>query len=573
MNVNSFRCLPRPNSYRLQHGGNLPGWRVPHLLVIVLAATIATQVTTVDAHDQSRLAFLQALVSAQAKADAQAENPETAGRAKGMCELTLEIADDFNTPMPGMIRISNVESGKAFKLSEGIPRALNWYAVEQKVVVRVPRTKIKIEALRGLQTELTTQTLDLSDQETATVSITLRQFYDAASRGWVAGNTHLHLMKMTLDEADRYLRVVPQADDLKLVFLSVLRRIPDERDYISNLFVMNSLEGGGDLQRLSENGVLFANGEEHRHNFGKGDEGYGHVMLLDLQKLIRPVSIGPGIMRAGTDGMSLRRGIEMARDDDATVIWCHNHFGLEDIPNWLAGLLHAQNIFDGGNRGGYESSYYRYLNIGLHVPFSSGTDWTIFDFSRVYVPVDGELTTKKWLKELRAGRSFITNGPLLELETERGGLGDTLKLTSPNSVTVVGRGMGRRDFKALELVFNGKVVHRVKATKEGGYYVADMRHALEIREPGWFALRIPSGVGKTELDGELFAHTSPIYVSVAGKQIFRKDVAKEMIGEIEQSIDTIQKKGLFATDGDREAVLKVYRDAVVDLKQRIKNAR
>lgn len=542
------------------------------LVKLSLPVLMICAAVQVSAHDQSRTAFVRALVLAQAKADALAEDPEETGRATGICNLTLEIADDFSEPMPGLIRLTNLATGKALKLSGEVHRALNWHAVEQTTTLRVPRTKLKIEALRGLQTELTVQEIDLTGQAEATVKVTLRQFYDAAARGIMAGNTHLHLNKMTLEEADRYLRVVPRADDLKLVFLSVLRRIPDERDYISNLFVLNDLAGGGDLQRLSQSGVLFANGEEHRHNFGAGDEGYGHVMLLDLQKLIQPVSIGPGIMRAGTDGMPLRRGIQRARDDDATVIWCHNGFGLEDIPSWLAGLLHAQNIFDGGNRGGYEASYYRYLNIGLKVPFSTGTDWMVFDFSRVYVPVDGELSTKKWLGELRAGRSFITNGPFLELETERGGLGDTLNLPSANRVTIVGRGFGRQDFGALELVFNGKVVHRVAATPEGGYYFADLRHGLEVREPGWFALRIPSGVGKTELDGDLFAHTSPIYVDVGGKSVFRKDVAQGLIDEVEQGIKTIEEKGLFGSDAARDEVLKLHRNAVTDLKQRIKKA-
>jgi hypothetical protein len=213
------------------------------------------------------------------------------------------------------------------------------------------------------------------------------------------------------------------------------------------------------------------------------------------------------------------------------------------------------------------------LNIGLKVPFSSGTDWTVFDFSRVYVPVDGELSTKKWLRELRSGRSYITNGPFLELETERGGLGDTLKLSAPNSVTVVGRGFGRKNFGALELVYNGKVVHRVPAEQEEGYYFANMRHALEVREPGWFALRIPNGVGKTELDGNLFAHTSPIYVEVGGKSVFHQNVAEGLIEEIEEGIETIKEKGLFGTDAARDEVLQVHRDAVQDLKQRIKQAK
>ena len=213
---------------------------------------------------------------------------------------------------------------------------------------------------------------------------------------------------------------MPQADGLDLVFVSLLRRIPDERDYITNTLT------DGDLGRLSQGGVLFGNGEEHRHNFGPGGEGFGHVMLLNILKRIEPVSIGPGIMKEGTDGIPLQRGIRTAREDGATVIWCHNTFGHEDIPNWVAGLVHAQNIFDGGDHGSYEDTFYRYLNVGMKVPFSTGTDWFIYDFSRVYVPIAGELTSKKWLAELAAGKSYITNGVFLELTADGKPIGETI---------------------------------------------------------------------------------------------------------------------------------------------------
>jgi len=75
----------------------------------------------------------------------------------------------------------------------------------------------------------------------------------------------------------------------------------------------------------------FDNGQEHRHNFEAYKEGYGHVMLLDISRLIRPVSIGPGIMKTGTDGLPLNRGIRNARRDGATVLWCHNKFGVEAV--------------------------------------------------------------------------------------------------------------------------------------------------------------------------------------------------------------------------------------------------
>ncbi|MFV1965737.1 MAG: CehA/McbA family metallohydrolase [Pirellulaceae bacterium] len=550
-----------------------PGRRLgrrPSHIGLCMVALLGVVCRTAVAHDDSLHAFQRERALAQAKADALAEN---SGQAEDphSCRVTVELVDDFTQEsLPGLVRVTNLQSGKAVKLAGRIHRALNWYSLPKSTTLHLPRARVRIEALRGLETVRVERDLDLRSLESITAKLTLRKFYDLHARKWYSGNTHLHLRRLSRADAERYLHVVSRSDALDVVYLSHLRRIPDETDYISNEMVEESFQGDS-LRRLSHDGVLFSKGEEHRHNFGRGGEGYGHVMWLDLQKLIRPVSIGPGIMRGGTDGIALQQGIRKARADGATVIWCHNSFGYEDLPNWVGGLLHAQNIFDGGSQGSYEETFYRYLNLGMRVPFSTGTDWFIFDFARVYVPVDGNLTAARWLKELRDGKSFITNGPLLELETERAWVGDTLTMSGPNRVTIVGRGLGRLNFGGLELVYNGKVVHRVAAEAERGYFIADMRHGLEITEPGWFALRIPANVGKTELDRPLFAHTSPIYVELAGRSIFREDVARDLIGEMQESMLAIEQKATFANDGERQAVSNVYRAGIKTLQDRLGN--
>jgi hypothetical protein len=523
-----------------------------------------------DAHEHSSPAFRHALALAQARADALAETVDPAATEVETCQLTIDLVDDFTQQsLAGLVRITNLDSGKAIKLEGEFHRALNWYSLAEKTTVRLPRAKVRVEALQGLETLRAERVLDLTASKSATVKLTLQRFHDSSFRDWYGGNTHLHLMKLTRTEADRYLQVVPRSDDLDLVFLSYLRRVPDEIDYISNTIVEESFTGDA-LSRLASPGVVLANGEELRHNFGRGGEGYGHAMLLGLKELIRPVSLGPGIMGGGTDGVPLQPGLREAHANGATVIWCHNAFGMEGIPSWLSGLVHAQNIFDGGSRGNYEDTLYRYLNLGMRVPFSTGTDWFIYDFARVYVPVFGEFTTAGWLAALREGKSYITNGPLLELETERASIGESLHLVGPNRVTVVARGMGRLDFGALELVHNGKVVRRVPAKSVEGYFAADMRHSLVIDGPGWFALRIPEDVGKTELDHPLFAHTSPIYIEMQGRgEIFRVDTARELVEEMRASIQTIQEKAVFADDAERQRVLDVYESAIKKLEDRI----
>ena len=519
-------------------------------------------------HDHTRHAAQRARAVALAKSRGLAE-PVTNADLQTTCRLTINLVDaETQAALAGLVRITDVASGKAISLSGEIHRALNWYSLEQRSQITVPRGQLKIEAVRGLCTELAIVELDLQEQAEAQVTIPLTTFSRPSQQGFFSGNTHLHLMNLTHAEADRYLRVVPRGDDLDLVFLSHLRRIPDERDYISNVIVENSFTGG-DLQRLSQDGVLFANGEEHRHNFGPGGEGYGHVMLLDLLRLIRPVSIGPGIMAEGTDGLPLRRGIQQARADGATVIWCHNTFGMEDVPNWMDGLLHAQNIFDGGLHGSYRDSFYRYLNLGLRVPFSTGTDWFIYDFARVYVPVAPEWTAKDWLASLRAGQSYITNGPLLQFEANGAAIGSTLPLSGPRQIQIQGTAQGRVDFRGLELIHNGEVIATVESTAQGNHFQARLEHTLDVREPGWVALRIPLENAKTELDRTLFAHTSPIYMNVAGKRPFRRDIAQQLIEETEASMKVIQQKGTFANQQERARVLDVYRSGIRNLRNRI----
>jgi len=283
-------------------------------LPVAIAMLAALAVTSRSlGHETTRQAFAQSRQLAQAETAANAEDLDQL--PKGRCQLRIEVvvAND-DQAVPAVVRIVNPASGKTIPLTGEIHRNLHWYSLDAAATVAVPRMKLRIETIRGLDTELAATEIDLTGKAAASVKLSLTNFYDAHFRGLRGGNTHLHLMKLTHEEALRYLSVVPQSDALDLVYLSYLRRVPDERDYISNQIVADSFAGGS-LQRLSQQRILFDNGEEHRHNFGRGDQGYGHVMLLDLERLIQPVSLGPGIMGEGTDDTPLQNGIRTAHED------------------------------------------------------------------------------------------------------------------------------------------------------------------------------------------------------------------------------------------------------------------
>ena len=127
----------------------------------------------------------------------------------------------------------------------------------------------------------------------------------------------------------------------------------------------------------------------------------------------------------------------------------------------------AVDFFDGGSRGSYDDTFYRYLNLGMRVPFSTGTDWFMYDFSRVYVDLQGESTVEAWLRSLAAGRNYITNGPLLEFRVAGRALGETVEMSQPGHVSIDAHVRGRLGEGSLpNLARLRRVMRQVVATKE-----------------------------------------------------------------------------------------------------------
>jgi hypothetical protein len=438
-----------------------------------------------------------------------------------------------------------------------------WYVLPSGgAEVTLPRAALRLEAVSGLETALARQELDLTAAAPAEVKVPLRFLFRPEKARLVAGNTHLHLRGLRAEEADDYLRQIPAADRLGVLFISHLERAGDDQNYVTNRYPV------GDLPAFTAAGVLVNNGEEHRHNFGAYGQGYGHVMFLDLRELVKPVSLGPGLTGAGDDDRPLAGGIEEARRQSGAVIWCHNTNGHEGVIHALAGRLDALNVFDGSRTGTFEDAYYRYLNVGLRLPISTGTDWFLYDFSRVYARVDGKLTVPSWLEAVTAGRCQATNGPLLALKVDGREPGDTLRLDRPRTVRIEAQAQGRHDFQRLQLVHNGRVIQAEPAAREGPGYAARLVRELSVDGPGWFAVRIEATT-RNEFDRPLYAHTSPIYVEFAGERVFDVEAARRLLLRLEEAEADIRGRGRFSSPQARAKLLALYEEAAKDLSQRL----
>jgi hypothetical protein len=176
-----------------------------------------------------------------------------------------------------------------------------------------------------------------------------------------------------------------------------------------------------------------------------------------------------------------------------------------------------------------EKVWHRLLNCGFRIPAGAGTDaMTNFaslrgpvGLNRVYVKNGPQLDAARWSEALKAGRTFATNGPLLDfaLRPARGDgawrePGDQLALpagrhrlearVSLRSIVPVDR---------LEVVGNGRVVGSVTLT--GDRSSADATVMLAADRSGWYTLRAyAERPHHPILDLYPFGTTSPIYVAV-----------------------------------------------------------
>ncbi|MCE9560612.1 MAG: CehA/McbA family metallohydrolase [Planctomycetes bacterium] len=499
-------------------------------------------------------------------------DPRTAD--EDIAKIRIKLVDaQSGKAIPGIIRVFRTGEDKPLALPglydrlRGLkPTATlaGWYVVPAAGgETTVPRGKLRIEALSGLETALAVEEIDLTKKLPDELTVKLPPTFRPEQSDLVAGNTHLHLMNLTADDSDEYLRLIPVADRLKVQFVSYLERIKEDVNYITNRHPI------GEMKQFNATGVLFNNGEEHRHNFGAGGEGYGHVMFLNINRLVKPVSLGSGITGVGNDDIPLRPGIEDARKQGGTIIWCHNAFGFEGVPNTLAGRVDALNVYDGSRVGTFDDSYYRYLNIGMRFPISTGTDWFIYDFSRVYAKVPGEVTIPKWLDAVKAGRCQATNSPLLTLTVDGKNIGDVMNLDQPKAVRVEITATGRHDFQKLQLVQNGRVIQSEPSKLKAGVYTARFVREVRLDEPAWFAARIDS-TAKNELDRQLFAHTSPVYVDLAGKRVFSVETGELLLRRMEEAREEIRSRGKFGDNASRDKILAIYEETTKDLVQRIK---
>jgi TolB protein len=215
--------------------------------------------------------------------------------------------------------------------------------------------------------------------------------------------------------------------------------------------------------------------------------------------------------------------------------------------------------------------WYKLLNLGFRLTAGAGTDATAayaapirggvgFDRVYVWVPV-WPLNLKEWLDGIKLGRTFATNGPLLEFKLGGEMVGAELKLdAAQNAVPFSAKLRSIVPVDHLEVVCNGKVAQMLKL--EGTRDAVDATGTIPVSESGWCLLRAWSDKAEYPvMDNYAYATTSPVYLTVDRKRAYSRKDAEYFEAWIDRTIEITDKYPDWNSPDEKTYVMKRLREA------------
>ena len=418
--------------------------------------------------------------------------------------------------------------------------------------VDLPRGQADVRVERGTEYAPLHVTAKVPLNGTVNLSLALQRWIRLDEQGWYPGNTHIHYREFETRPEER-LRFDSEVEDLTVTVISVLQA--QEFAYATNRFPV------GRMEHPTRSEWVLDVGEETRHNaiYGDSSSGYGHVMLVRLQEQVDPLSRGVLVDDSDPDYPPLIDACDTAQAQGGVVIWCHNGWGMEAPIAASLQRIDALNLFDPYWLDTEYDLWYHLLNCGFRLPASTGSDWYICSANRVYTQMENSFSYDGWLETLAAGRSFITNGPHLELTADGYPPGHVLDLRTrqPKQIGVEVRWQAHRPVECVEIIMNGSVVageHTASGSKEG-----KVSATLAAPYDGWIAARC-AGQSRDSYGHAQWAHTSPIYLQAGSRDSATRKSAQFFVGRIERSLRWITEQGRFEEASHRQRMQQLFRE-------------
>jgi hypothetical protein len=481
-------------------------------------------------------------------------------------------AGSIEVHAPFVVRWSVQDSSGGGWFPEGMPP--KWtsdgrpYFHAQSAVVMAPEGDLTVRATRGL--------------EYSTVEATVR-----CVAGWYGGDLHIHMNYGGEHVCTPYEAARMQCGE--------------------GLHLANLVAGNKTTSRVMDEAALRAWGaidlpwsnEQHVARMGVEyrNDLLGHFHSLGAEGLPSRFFTGHAASDHPHDWPPNSVAADELRQLGAVIGYCHPSPALSEsgpaaevfdglarvpyarelVADAALGLVDSVDLISPLDSQGSSILFRRLLGAGVELAATVGTDVFLSQsragwasnppgFGRVYAQMSGPVSVDGFKDAIRKGATVVSNGPWLTISVEGHGPGDRLQLEAGRTlkVQVDVDGVGARQVELR----TADGVCRSWATSGDGRL--SFEAAVEVREPTYL-VAVATGPEHEEIFGPgAFAHTSPVYVDIAGKRVARPEDAEWCVDWLDRLEDLTVAKGRFVDPEQRQEVLDVlsraraYYQSVID---------
>lgn len=498
--------------------------------------------------------------------------------------LKVKVIDEAGKPLPARVHlrdaagqyllIAGQETRQRAVYKGSKPVCGDWFYTDGSFSIDVGPGEAQIDITHGPAYGTAHDAISIVAGQSTEKTYTLKRLIDPLAMGWYSADEHLHQMP------DSQLML---AEDLNLAAMPIcggvdtsyrprqrLSRLPDANHLL--VTELPAMEWDCFLWNLLTPVELRLGKEPWPRDDSATPDRKGGSTDLRTEFIVRTPFLVEQLHAAGATTIAYMH--------DPPRMW---YYPLYVANGWIDVYGVLENAYCGiANRGseadfwksldalgtnGNFGVWYRFLSCGYRLPASGGTDnigmgmgvWK--GYNRVYAKLapPSPLTVENWLKALKAGRTFVTNRPLLFVTVDGREAGSELALKSGTPLNVDIHAVSATPISRIDILHQGRVLKQIDVNPSA----TDIRRTERITVPksGWLAVRCLGRSDNPNLSPMFaFAHTSPFYVIVDGQPIRSPEDARyihdQFKGFVERSLPRVKNEQI------RKALETMCRDAL-----------
>ena len=428
--------------------------------------------------------------------------------------------------------------------------------------IDLPVGAVQVEVIKGFEHRPVRTTLTV-EPATRHVAIELERPIDLRPQGWMTADSHVHFL------APSTALMQAAAEDVSLVHLLATQ-------WGDQFTSVNDLPWGSMTDPSGRYAVIL--GTENRQNM------LGHIGLLGARHPILPMAAGGAPEGRIGDALTelMADWADRCHTQGGLVVAAHFPLPYAEIAtDIVTGRIDAVEMqcFAPGLDNPSILEWYRFLNCGYRLPVLGGTDKMSAEVPvgavRTYARIEAGAapTFDAWSEAVRAGRTFATSGPVIELSVDGHSPGDVLSLPASGArlEAHVRVRAAQPVISAVEVVVNGQIVALGESAE--GTDDLSLKTPIDIRSGAWIAARSRSDHEiHSAFNTSMASHTSPVYVDVQDRPLLGVNDAETILEIIEGTLRWVNTMAPVERPVDRRRMSELIAASATLLRDRMDQA-